>query len=154
MRKSFEIFLCGATLWSAMSFVHADDGHRYTANNAQWRTECGSCHVAYPPQLLNAGDWKRIMARLDRHFGSDASVEPALATQIQDFLLQHSGRWPAVKASDLPRITSAPWFIREHDDVPARSWESHAVKSRSNCVACHPLADSGDFSDDSVQLPK
>jgi len=134
--------------------VHAEDEVRFTANNAHWRSECGSCHLAYPPQLLNARAWKQIMARLDRHFGSDASMEPALVTEIQAFLVQHAGRRAAGETNSLPRITSSSWFAEHHHDVPARVWKSAAVKSPSNCAACHRQAENGDFDDDSVQLPK
>ena len=40
--------------------------HRFTASDPVWKAECGSCHVAYPPQLLPAQSWRKIMARLDR----------------------------------------------------------------------------------------
>ena len=42
---------------------------------ASYAAECGSCHLAYPPALLSAGDWRRIMAGLNDHFGTDAAVD-------------------------------------------------------------------------------
>ena len=42
-------------------------GHKLAAaTNAAWKSECGSCHVAYPPGLLPAASWRAIMAGLDR----------------------------------------------------------------------------------------
>jgi hypothetical protein len=31
---------------------------------AGWHSECGSCHVAYPPRLLEAASWRTIMQGL------------------------------------------------------------------------------------------
>src|SRR4249920_3803985 len=59
---------------------------RIVADNAVWRAECGSCHVAYPPSLLSAEQWRAHMASLKRHFGSDASVDAAAAAEIGAFL--------------------------------------------------------------------
>ncbi|MGZ8268326.1 MAG: diheme cytochrome c, partial [Burkholderiales bacterium] len=39
----------------------------------RWKAECSSCHVAYPPKLLSAQTWRRLMGGLDKHFGTDAS---------------------------------------------------------------------------------
>ena len=47
----------------------------FTGSNAKWKAECGSCHVAYPAQLLPATSWQRLMKGLDKHFGTDASVD-------------------------------------------------------------------------------
>ena len=42
----------------------------------KWRTECSSCHIAYPARALPAASWKKIMSGLDKHFGVDASLAP------------------------------------------------------------------------------
>ena len=68
------LFLFGLLLDSAMA-----DSKRFSAANEKWKTECGSCHLAYPPELLPASSWRRIMAGLDRHFGADASLDAASA---------------------------------------------------------------------------
>ncbi len=137
--------------------VHADDDaeeSRFTADNATWRAECGSCHLAYPPALLAARDWRQIMHQLDRHYGSDATLDTAQLTQIGTFLESNAGHSAAAETKDLPRITLSPWFKREHREVPARVWKSSAVRSAANCGACHRQAHSGDFSEESLQLPR
>lgn len=115
--------------------------------------ECGSCHVPYPARGLPASSWRALMAGLDRHFGNDASLAPAQADAIRGWLLAGAGTRPADPAAPL-RLTRAPWFVREHREVPAPLWRSPAVKSAANCAACHRGAERGVFSEHDVRLPR
>lgn len=125
--------------------------HRYPVDNAIYRAECGSCHVAYPPALLGAGAWREIMRGLDRHFGSDASLgEPAYA-QIKAYLEAGAGR--AGSAASTLRVSDTAWFRKEHREVDAATWKSPAVKSPANCGACHRQAERGDFSERNLRMP-
>lgn len=125
---------------------------RFTIDNPTYRSECGSCHVAYPPQLLPAESWRQVMRGLDKHFGSDASVDPAMAREIERWLVANAGRARAGTAPVL-RISETRWFLREHDEVPAARWKSAAVRSPSNCGACHIGAEHGDFSERNLRRP-
>ena len=40
-----------------------------------WQTECGSCHMAFPPALLTQGNWNALMQELDTHFGVNAGLD-------------------------------------------------------------------------------
>ena len=132
------------------------DGERFDVGNKTYREECGSCHVAYPPQLLPTASWKEMMASLDRHFGSDASLEPRQAREILDFLVAHAGKRNEITPQGRPvqRITETTWFRHEHDEVPARVWKNPAVKTPANCGACHRKAEAGDYGERSLRLPK
>ncbi len=123
-------------------------GSRNSAGNDIWQAECASCHIAYPPQLLPAASWQRLMAGLEKHFGADASVEAVAAAEIGRFLEANAARGKRAQqgAGEL-RITKTAWFGRKHDEVPARTWSSPEVRSASNCTACHSLAERGDFSE-------
>jgi nitrate/TMAO reductase-like tetraheme cytochrome c subunit len=125
------------------------------STNDAWRTECGSCHVAYPPQLLSAQSWRTIMNGLDRHFGADASVDAGAAASIGAFLDANAAR-PHGKRSDPAalRITETRWFRHEHADIAAATWNGTKVGSAANCGACHGGADRGDFSERSVSVPR
>lgn len=129
---------------------------RMVADNAVWRAECGSCHVAYPPSLLSAEEWRAEMASLQRHFGNDASVDAAAAAEISAFLERNAARYRgnAVAASEPPRITSTSWFVKEHRKVRTNDWTSTAVKSPANCGACHLGVDRGDFDEHAVRIPR
>ena len=122
--------------------------------DAKWQQECGSCHIAYPPGLLPAESWRKVMASLDKHFGADASMAPAETKEITDFLVKFgSNRWSG--AATPPRITETAGFKRQHGgaELPAGVWKRSSVKGPSNCQACHPGADKGDFNERSIKIP-
>lgn len=149
MKATYGIFLAALAFASA---VHAGE-RRYSATNPAWKAECASCHVAYPPQLMSAEAWRRTMAGLERHFGTDASVDAAAKAEIERFLIANASQRRGAAPGEPPRITDTPWFVREHRKVPATAWRDAALKSRSNCAACHTRADQGDFSERSLRLP-
>ena len=114
--------------------------------------ECGNCHAPYPASGLPATSWSGLMASLDRHFGSDATLAPAETAAVRDWLQANAGRRAANPAAPL-RITRTAWFLSEHDEVPASTWRSQAVGSPANCGGCHLDADKGAFSEHDVRLP-
>lgn len=118
-----------------------------------WLEECGSCHVAYPPALLVADDWRRLMAGLERHFGTNASLDALAAARIGAFLERNASTRGERNASAQLRITETRWFVREHDDIPAATWRSPQVKSAANCGACHRGAERGRYDEREITLP-
>lgn len=136
--------------------AHASGGgESFSATNPKWKAECGACHVAYPAKLLPAASWKAMMGGLDQHFGTDATVDAATAKEILAFLEKNaSRRKPDPSTKPVLRITETRWFQSEHDEVPARLWKDARVKNASNCAACHTKADTGDFNEHNIRLPK
>lgn len=123
--------------------------------NAKFQQECAGCHMAYPPGLLPAASWTKMMSGLDKHFGVDASLTPAEVTEISNFLTKNaSNRWTASTAP--LRITDSVWFKTKHNsrEIPPDVWKRASVKSPSNCMACHSGADKGDFEEDRVRIPR
>jgi len=122
-----------------------------------YRAECAGCHLAFPPQLLAARDWRRIMAALDRHFGDNASLEAPTQRSIEDFLTRHAGKEakvsPVGTASPqaLPRITAGAWFQRKHHEVSRADWAG--AKSAANCAACHRQAANGSYREREIVMP-
>ena len=129
---------------------------RPLVENQAWRAECGSCHVAYPPVLLSAEQWRAQMASLEQHYGTDASVDATAVAEIGTFLERNAGRdrRTASPGADPPRITASAWFVKEHRKVRTSDWTSTAVKSAANCGACHPGADRGSFDEQTVRVPR
>ena len=95
------------------------------------------------------------MQGLGKHFGSDASVSPALARDIGPFLEANAGREGRRTAlSAAPRITETSWFLHEHDEIAPRTFRSPAVKSAANCGACHARAGEGSFREREIRVPR
>ena len=119
-----------------------------------YRQECAACHTAYPPGMLPAASWQRIMAGLDRHYGSDASLDDATVRQLSTWLQAHAGTYKRVaEAPPQDRITRSAWFERKHRRIDAAVWNHASVKSAAQCAACHSRAAHGDYGDDSLRLP-
>jgi cytochrome c553 len=159
--NQLRLFALVILLGGAVSVAQADDdddeehehGSRAVVSNANWQAECGSCHVAFPARMLPAASWREMMARLDKHFGTDASLEPAVALEIWNFLEQNaSQRKSAPTAKPLLRISETAWFVREHRRVSDATWK--LVKSPANCAACHTKAESGDYRERNIRMPK
>jgi hypothetical protein len=149
------LLAAGALALVLASFQAIADGKVFTATNEKWRTECGECHVAYPPQLLPANSWKAVMAGLDRHFGTDASLDAGTATEIRVFLEGNAGRERGKQgAPPVLRITETRWFVREHDELAPSTWKHPQVKTAANCPACHIGADQGNFRERNIRVPK
>ncbi|MFA8359033.1 diheme cytochrome c [Burkholderia ubonensis] len=119
----------------------------------KYRQECATCHVAYPPGALPAESWRHILNNLDRHFGTDATLDAATVGQLEKWLAAHAAEGSAARRPPEDRITRSRWFIAAHDEVPASSWRSPAVKRASNCAACHTQADKGNFDERFIRIP-
>ena len=127
---------------------------KFSQVNARFQQECSTCHIVYAPGLLPAESWRGVMAGLDKHFGSDASLDAQDNKEITAFLVNNaSSRWSAPTAP--LRITETAWFKRKHDahEISPAAWKNPAVKSPANCAACHPQAERGDFNEHDIRIP-
>lgn len=155
MRISFQTIALALVFLASGTPSALAGEHVYSVSNEKWKTECGACHLAYPPQLLPAESWRGMMTQLDKHFGADASLDAKTATEIRAFLEVNAGGNKREAAGKSPlRITETRWFKKEHDEVPARVWSSAAVKQPGNCAACHTQAERGDFSERNLRIPR
>lgn len=140
---------------ATMALSHADSDRLLPRDvPVTYTQECGSCHTAYPPGMLPARSWQRIMRGLDQHYGTDAAVDAATARQLERWLQAHAGTTKRVREEPpQDRITRSAWFERKHRKVDPVVWKHPGVKSPANCSACHPGADQGDYDDDRLQVP-
>jgi len=126
-----------------------------TDTPASYKAECGSCHIAYPPALLAAGDWQRVMAGLNKHYGSDAALDDKNRQEITAFLKRHAGDAGRLgRAGEPPRITQTARFVHKHHEVPQKFWRDPRVKSAANCEACHQRAAEGSYSEREISIPE
>jgi len=146
---------CVAIVGALLAGVAQADSPQRVTPLPKYQQECVACHVAYPPGMLPAASWKRIMGSLDKHFGTDASLDEASVREISGWLQTHAGTYKRV--SEEPpqdRITRSQWFVRQHREVDPQIWKQAAVKSAANCAACHTAADKGSFRESEIQFPK
>lgn len=135
------------------------------AGFTQYKTECGDCHMAYPPGLLNAESWRAVMNSLDDHFGDNAELDNETVTALTDYLLRHSverrnnpynvSKRALDRNGESPlRIIDTNYFRAQHHDLSPRVvTDNPELKSISQCDACHRKADQGSFDEDDVVIP-
>ena len=116
--------------------------------------ECAACHVAYPPHMLPAASWARLMGGLDKHFGTDASLDARDIQQLSSWLKENADRHLAVPAPPENRITGTAQFERTHRQIEPATWQLPSVRSKSNCMACHTGADKGQYSEHGLRMPQ
>ena len=150
MRTNFllcMLALLAAPVFAANMSMPSDAPKSYEA-------ECGSCHMAYPPALLGHKNWQSIMIGLNKHFGTDASIDVTTQTEIFQWLIRNAAtrqKYSALAPDN--RITKSAWFIHEHDEVKADIWKRIGIKSTGNCQACHSDAATGGFSENNIRIP-
>lgn len=158
--------------------AHADRMPAPTNTPPAFQAECASCHVAFPPSLLTAPDWKRVMGALDKHYGDNASLDEPTRKAIEDFLVRNAGgsklgaggtatagsaatmgtatagsAASTGTAGEPPRLTASTWFTRKHHEVPRTMWKDAKVKSPANCAACHTKAAAGSYREREIVMP-
>ncbi len=118
-------------------------------------SECGSCHVPYPPNLLSDGGWYEIMSSLPSHFGENVKPEEPVRHQIERYLVNQAGSsdYRFRSQTDPPRLTNTLWFRRTHGEVKTYL-ANPKVGSSANCMACHPHADIEEYAREDVVLPE
>lgn len=152
----YPIFLCVLAVAASLS-ARADSGQAGVALTPKYKQECAACHTPYPPGMLPAASWQRVMGSLSKHFGTDASLDQASAREIGSWLQANAGTYKRV--SEQPpqdRITNSAWFLRKHNEreISPAVWKRPSVGSASNCTACHTNAAQGSFNERDIRIPK
>jgi hypothetical protein len=112
--------------------------------------ECGACHLAYPPSLLPAASWRKVMSGLDRHFGQNAELDEATRSRLERWLVDQAG---TARGGEAPlRISEASWFRREHRGASARVGKGRPAASFADCAACHSGAARWAFDGDGATI--
>jgi len=153
--------------------VFSDDRREYRqrsvgvapVSSPTYEEECSSCHMAYPPGLLPARSWKKVMAGLETHFGDNAELDEETFKNISDFLISNSADTSdyrrsrkimrSLNSDDTPiRISETPYIKHEHDEIPDKLIKHNKkVNSLANCNACHSKAEQGLYSEHGVNIP-
>jgi len=183
MRKLFVFLALGIIVSSFLPFAVEADGHEKrnrhrerhherecqeeavpAPRNDLYVTICGSCHMAYPPGLLNAASWSALIQSADDHFGEVISLDDNDAQELKIYLRvgaaeNTSGELARDISEDLgnkvvSRITNVPEIRNEHRKINTEVISRQSIGSLSNCIACHAGANRGVFDDDAVRIPR
>ncbi|MBF0353963.1 MAG: hypothetical protein HQL43_01855 [Alphaproteobacteria bacterium] len=119
--------------------------------------ECGSCHNAFYPEMLQKSVWQEIMSNLKDHYGEDATItNEATKKHILDFHLTNSadvtntrqaGKWMEGVTTPAKAVTLAPRFVRKHSGIKPEIFKVKGIDSKANCAACHSGYVQGTFED-------
>ena len=139
-RSLITLFGVVLSLLLGTQVLAREDVWKPAQDNVTWRAECSACHVAFPPGLLTPQDWLEIMAHLDQHFGVDASMDAASASEIANYLKQNASNGRQSGSHEgLARITSSDRFVAKHRSA-IRLWQKRQINTLSDCGACHKEA--------------
>ena len=124
-------FLLAAAVAAPLISAHADeDEYLPPVADVTVRQECGACHMVFPPQLLPARSWQKLMADLSSHFGEDATLADPAREAITAYLVANAADGPGARggqrflrglsAADTPlQISTTPFWQRAHDEITA-----------------------------------
>lgn len=148
----------------------ADDGHHKGAKalvpvvNEGYQKRCGTCHFAYPPGLLPAKSWLKVIDRPNAHPGGDFALEARTKAEVKSFLVKNSAenspaKWSKKILASLGgaapvRISEIAYIKDKHHEITPDVFARKTIGSRANCIACHKGAESGLFDDDKTVIPE
>ncbi len=127
--------------------------------------ECGSCHFPYQPGLLPSNAWNKMMANLDNHFNSDATLDDKTFQTLSKYLNDNSAeknmqykRSNRIVSSLSPNqipdsISTTPYMVKKHREIRKDLITQKEVKGLFNCIACHTTADKGIYSERDIKIP-
>lgn len=148
---------------------HCDDKHDDNPDvlplaNPNYSNECGACHFAYPPGLLPSASWQKIVAGLENHFGEDVAIDAESKNMLIQYLESNAADTSKTELSkkimrgidgQTPlRITELSYIVKKHHDIAPSVLKRPSIGSLSNCAACHKGAETGDFDDDWIVMPR
>jgi hypothetical protein len=155
--KHSNLILALALSLSCVKASADDEGIKFPPiDHAATLKECGTCHLVFPPQMLPARSWDKLIGGLTNHFGENAALETVTREDILKYLSSHAADAPATMegskfmrgiTKDVAplRITETPYWTREHHEIRESQFKDPKVKSKANCIACHKTADKGEF---------
>ena len=129
----------------------------FTVQDKTTRSECGDCHMVFPPNRLTIKGWKKIMSTLSDHFGEDASIDAASVKRIEKYMTSKAmdakdtvparmriKQWKKKGIIDPIRITETPGWQRHHKTKKYRLMSKDVKYERgANCIICHKDAERG-----------
>lgn len=161
MLNKIAIFAIAAIIALGLNTARAagPEDKPFTVTDKTTRSECGDCHMVFPPHRLTSAGWAKIMDNLGDHFGEDASFSPKNVKLVKAFLLSRSmdaknsypsklvkKQWAKKGIVDPIRITDTPNWMRAHKSKKYKLMSKEKKYARgANCIICHKNAERGTY---------
>ena len=161
--KNLILLLTLATISFADSYSSKPDVA--PVKNDLYIKECGSCHFPYQAGLLPSSSWNKIMANLNNHFNSDASLDDKTFQILSKYLNENSAEksldykrsykiMASLRENQIPdSISTTPYIIQKHREIRKDLITQKEVKGLFNCIACHTTADKGIYGERDIKIP-
>jgi hypothetical protein len=151
--KSAAVVLCGFIGATAQAQVSVP-----IPAFTPYTQQCNVCHFAYPPGMLPAASWKKLLDDMPQHFTGQVMINVDTQNEISQWLQTHAGTFALVdEEPPQNRITQSAWWKKIHlnnSKIPAAVWKKPTVAKGSSCVTCHQTAAKGEYNAKTVQVPK
>jgi hypothetical protein len=131
------------------------EGNPAADPGTEYKTVCGQCHMAYPPEFLPSASWEKLLASPGDHFGTPFDLDPAVKTRISQYLKekgaeQSDNKFALKIMSSLDeqtplRLTEVPYIQKKHRKITPEVLQRKAIGALNNCEACHRSAAKGVF---------
>ena len=161
--KNLILLLTLATISFADGYSNKPDVA--PVKNDLYIKECGSCHFPYQAGLLPSSSWNKIMANLNNHFNSDASLDDKTFQILSKYLNENSAEksldykrsykiMASLRENQIPdSISTTPYIIQKHREIRKNLITQKEVKGLFNCIACHTTADKGIYGERDIKIP-
>ncbi|WP_322744387.1 cytochrome C [Coleofasciculus sp. LEGE 07092] len=113
---------------------------RYQTGLKLYLENCGSCHVALPPEVMPTDTWRTLLLEPEQHYGQQLKqISRPFIFIVWDYLRAFSR--PLVQEEQTPfRLTQSPYFKALHPRV-----ELPRTVNATSCVSCHQNARDYDY---------
>lgn len=150
-------FLAGILIFGVGgAVVYGLEGEEVYEPDELYVDECGACHYAYPPGLLPASSWQRIMVGLEDHFEENAETDEETVAYLSEYLTANALSEGApsklsmllrnMPAEPPLRVTSLPGFEQAHEsELELIEGLNVGMEFFSPCEDCHRQAEQGLF---------
>lgn len=152
------IYVNNQTVFTKSKFAQID----YKKQNEDFYMECSDCHNLFPPHLLPAASWIKLMDDQHKHYDEDLELEEDMLSTIKSYLINNSSDKSSreesfyftkeIKNSKLYTITKTNTWKNIHKDIKDEIFKNDEIESRSNCVSCHNKFENGVLEDSKINL--
>jgi hypothetical protein len=116
-----------------------------------YKTFCGQCHMAFPPNFLPSSSWLKLLDSEKDHFGNPLDLDPQTKTILVQFLTENgadksqsrisSKIMDSLDENEIPlRLTEVPYINYKHRKISQAVLQKKSIGSLANCNACHRSA--------------